>query len=90
MRFNQATFRTQMTKFYRTSLQRRITTQNWVGLQDLLGRIETDPVWSSIPEIAYFLATVGWETGWTFAPIEEKRASYATQFQTILEKSQIP
>lgn|GEM_PF-902282 len=44
------------------------------GLEFLLGKIENDPEWKLVEEIAYVLATVKHETASTFQPIEEYRA----------------
>lgn len=48
------------------------------GLEFLLGEIEQDPRWASIPQAAYFLATVQHETARTFQPIKEFRAKAGT------------
>jgi predicted chitinase len=55
------------------------------GLEFLLTKIEADPEWDSLPQIAYFLATIKHETGisrnkidQTFQPIRELRAKAGT------------
>ena len=55
------------------------------GLEFLLGKIEQDPEWDSVPEIAYFLSTIKHETGvsrnridQTYQPIKELRERAGT------------
>ncbi len=45
------------------------------GLTFLLDAFETDAGFTQIRDLAYMLATVRWETGHTFQPVKEKRAS---------------
>jgi hypothetical protein len=45
------------------------------SLDFLLGRLEQDAGFTMLRELAYVLATIHWETGTTFAPIRERRAS---------------
>ncbi len=45
------------------------------GLTLLLDAFETDAGFTQIRDLAYVLATVRWETGQTFQPVKEKRAS---------------
>ncbi len=45
------------------------------GLTFLLDAFETDAGFTQIRDLAYVLATVRWETGQTFQPVKEKRAS---------------
>lgn len=75
MKFNKKTFTKEIIDFYGQSLRRRITSEILEDLNTLLILIETDDKWENTGELAYFFATIGWETGWTFAPIEERRAS---------------
>ena len=51
------------------------------GLLFLLDQIERDSGWSRIEEVAYFLATVYWETAQTFQPIKERRGRTLTRQQ---------
>lgn len=41
------------------------------GLEFLLGKMEKDPFWKFVPQIAYALATVFHETAGSFQPVEE-------------------
>jgi hypothetical protein len=45
------------------------------GLNFLLDAFEADAGFTQIRDLAYVLATVRWETGQTFQPVKEKRAS---------------
>jgi hypothetical protein len=47
------------------------------GLTLVLDAFETDAGFTQIRDLAYVLATVRWETGQTFQPVKEKRASKA-------------
>lgn len=56
------------------------------GLEFLLGKIETDPKWELLPQVAYLLATIRHETGITrnkvsqaFQPIKELRSKPGTK-----------
>jgi predicted chitinase len=49
------------------------------GLSVLLDAVETDPGWTQVRDVAYFLATVGWETAHAFRPVRERPASQARQ-----------
>ncbi len=44
------------------------------GLKFLLGAIQEDPGFAQIPDVAYFLATIRWESASTFQPVKERRA----------------
>jgi putative chitinase len=46
-----------------------------LSLDTLLDLIETDLDWTMLRQVAYFLATVQWETAGTMKPIRERRAS---------------
>ena len=48
-------------------------------LEGLLARIEADDGWTVLEQVAYFLATIAHETGFTFRPVREKRASKTRQ-----------
>lgn len=41
------------------------------GVNSLIDQIESDAIWANTAEVAYALATVCWETNWTFQPIDE-------------------
>jgi putative chitinase len=67
------------------------------GLEFLLGKIESDPEWKSLPQLAYFLATIKHETGiyrvqdgqrvyQAFQPIKELRGRVGTKIRTIQDK----
>lgn len=63
------------------------------GLNFLLDKIEADSEWKSIPQIAYFLATVKHETGimrggklQTFQPIKELRGREGTKIRKTQDK----
>ncbi|MGQ5525173.1 hypothetical protein ACUHMQ_18190 [Chitinimonas sp. PSY-7] len=43
------------------------------AISALFDLIEADPGFTQVREIAYFLATVRWESGHTFSPVQEKR-----------------
>lgn len=45
------------------------------ALAQLLDFIETDPGWTMLRQVAYFLATIQWETAGTLEPLRERRAS---------------
>jgi putative chitinase len=45
------------------------------GLSFLLAQFEGDAGFTQIRDLAYVLATIRWETGQTFQPVKEKRAS---------------
>lgn len=79
MKFNKKIFTKEIIDFYGQSLRRRITSEILEDLNTLLILVETDDKWRNTGELAYFFATIGWETGWTFAPIEERRAATSQQ-----------
>lgn len=56
---------------FRDKIDSTISQEQVEGLEFLLGKIEHDILWRSIPEIAYALATAGHETAWSFQPVEE-------------------
>lgn len=49
-----------------------LTQEQVNGIEFLLGKIEADPLWINAAEVSYALATVAWETAWTFQPIDER------------------
>lgn len=75
MRFNRDIFKKKISEFYGQSLRRQLSSSTLTNLETLLFLIEFDNEWTLTSEIAYFLATIGWETAWTYAPIVEKRAN---------------
>lgn len=75
MRFNKKLLRQKISEFYGTNLKRQITAETLNSFETLIFLIEGDEEWTLKSELAYFLATIGWETAWTFAPIVERRAS---------------
>lgn len=63
------------------------------GLEFLLGKIESDPKWDSLPQVAYFLASIKHETGitrngvdQTFQPIKELRAKTGTKVRALQDR----
>jgi hypothetical protein len=63
------------------------------GLEFLLSAIESDPGWKSLPQVAYFLATVRHETGisrnnvdQTYQPIKELRAKAGTKVRKLQDR----
>jgi putative chitinase len=56
------------------------------GLEFLLGKIENDPEWKLIEEIAYVLATVKHETDDTFQPVKEYRARVGTKLRKTQDR----
>lgn len=63
------------------------------GLSFLLDKIEADPDWKSVPQIAYFLATIKHETGitrggklQTYQPIKELRGREGTKIRKIQDR----
>jgi putative chitinase len=44
------------------------------GLEFLVGKINNDKPFDMLERVAYFLATIYWESGRTFQPVREKRA----------------
>lgn len=63
------------------------------GLEILLDKIESDPKWDSLPQVAYFLATIRHETGavrngvlQTYQPIREVRGRPGTRIRRIQDK----
>lgn len=75
MKFNRKIFNREITDFYGKHLRRQITQDVISNLDDLLFMSEMDTEWKYPSELAYFFATIGWETAWTFAPVVERRAS---------------
>jgi hypothetical protein len=51
-----------------------LTVPRRAAIAFLIDRCEADKDFAMLSEIAYLLATIRWETGHTFLPIEEKRA----------------
>lgn len=56
-----------------------LTAPRRAALAFLIERCEADKEFTMLREIAYLLATIRWETGHTFLPIEEKRANRERQ-----------
>src|SRR5687768_11725322 len=63
------------------------------GLEFLLGKIESDPEWKRLEEIAYLLATIKHETGITrngvyqaFQPIKELRAKAGSRVRKLQDR----
>lgn len=56
---------------FRDKIDSTIEQEQVEGLEFLLGKMEQDKLWRSIPEVAYALATTGHETAWSFQPVEE-------------------
>jgi len=56
---------------FRDRLDSTIEQEQVEGLEFILGRMENDPFWKHIPQIAYALATVFHETAGSFQPVEE-------------------
>lgn len=56
------------------------------GLEFLLSKIESDPEWTELSHVAYFLATIKHETGHTFLPIPEKRAKAGTKVRVLQDR----
>lgn len=56
---------------FRDRLDSTIEQEQVDGLEFILGRMEQDPLWKHIPQIAYALATVFHETAGSFQPVEE-------------------
>lgn len=75
MKFNKRIFRKEIAEFYGQTLRRQINSEFLNNIETLLFFTELDNEWKYPSELAYFFATIGWETAWTFAPIVEKRAS---------------
>ncbi|PHV11675.1 hypothetical protein [Chitinimonas sp. BJB300] len=75
MQFNRKVFFTDWSA--RTNLS--LTPERQAAVTALLDLIEADPGFAQIREIAYFLATVRWESNHTFAPIKEKRFNSQTR-----------
>lgn len=82
MRFNKDKWAAGWQTFFGKVLRRQYTNASEDGLESLMYFIESDEEWDNLgtdrvalAQVAYFLATIGWETGWTFLPVVEKRAS---------------
>ncbi len=56
---------------FRSRIDSTIEQEQVSGLEFILSQMDGDPFWKHIPQIAYALATVGWETAWSFQPVEE-------------------
>lgn len=63
------------------------------GIEFLLGKIESDPEWKSIPQVSYFFATIKHETGierngvlQTYQPIKELRGRAGTKIRAIQDR----
>ena len=81
MRFNRKTFFDGYRKLYGPLDQKQVD-----GLELLLGKMETDPNWVNIPQIAYALATVKHESANTFQPIKEYRAKLGSKARLLQDK----
>lgn len=75
MRFDRRIFTKEIIEFFGQSLRRQATSEVLANIETLLFLSEMDDEWKYTSELAYFFATIGWETAWTFAPIVEKRAA---------------
>lgn len=60
--------------FYPNTLKIKLSNSTVANLLKVIGFIEADD-WESIEQVSYFLATIGHETGWVYAPRPEKRAT---------------
>lgn len=67
------------TRFFAALPKRLCPLKARPDLDGLLTRIEQDDGWVILEQVAYFLATIAHETGFTFRPVKEKRASKARQ-----------
>jgi len=56
------------------------------GLEFLLGKIESDPEWKLVEEVAYVLATIRHETDDTYQPIKEYRAKAGTKLRKTQDR----
>ena len=75
MEFRKDRLLIQISEFYTRNLKATMSAQAKAGITALLSFIETDIRWTDVNAVAYFLATIGHETAWTFQPIKEIRAS---------------
>ena len=75
MKFNKKIFSDELKEFYGKTLRKQPSTDNLESAEVLLFLSELDEDWHSLEELAYFFATIGWETAWTFEPIVERKAS---------------
>jgi len=62
----------------------RMSPSSEAGLTAVLGRVRQDSfTFASLPQLAYFLATVKWETGHTFRPMDERGpVGYFSKYDT--------
>jgi hypothetical protein len=58
------------------------------ALDFLLSKFEEDEGFTMIRELAYVLATIGWETAWTFRPIKERRIN-REKFPKLWERQNV-
>lgn len=56
------------------------------NLDKILFFIEADSEWTDIRHVAYFLSTIGHETGWRFEPVREGHAKPGTSVYKIQER----
>lgn len=64
-----------------------LTESRRAALDQLLTCFESDAAFTMVRELAYVLATIRWETGHTFLPIEERRAHPQRQAQLYRRQS---
>lgn len=71
---------------FRAEIDETIEQEQVDGLEFLLTKMEADPFWKDLRQIAYALATAGHETAWSFQPVEEGYylGSKAKAFQKTL------
>lgn len=88
MRFHLETFFSQYRKAFGPIQELQVQ-----GLEFLLGKIESDPEWKSLPQVAYFLASIKHETGilrnkieQSFQPIKELRGRPGTKIRAVQDK----
>lgn len=79
MRFNREQLFKSYENLYRLYLGRKFTPETRDAIDSLFFLIEADDKWTNIKQLASFLAQTGHETGWTYKPVKENRASKTTQ-----------
>lgn len=84
MKFDRDKFLTAFNKGFGSA-----TTGQRQGIDYLLGKVESDPAWGKpldLRLVAYFLATIYWETARTFRPISEMRAKPGTKVRALQDR----